>query len=144
MDCSSPCSSVHGILQAIILECVAISSLRGSSQPRDWSFIFYVSCTDRQILYHWATWEGLSYKPGAYKLSHPELELSGSGHYTETIIFSCPCDTFRLFTNLYWLLTQSNQKVYRIGTKGMKVNKREMIRGRSCHISPRNLFVGNF
>ena len=34
MDSSSPGSSVHGILQARILEWVAISSLRGSSQPR--------------------------------------------------------------------------------------------------------------
>ena len=34
MDCSPPGSSVHGILQAI-LEWVAISFSRGSSQPRD-------------------------------------------------------------------------------------------------------------
>ena len=35
MDCSLPGSSVHGILQARILEWVAISILRGSSWPRD-------------------------------------------------------------------------------------------------------------
>ena len=35
MDYSLPGSSVHGILQARILEWVAISSSRGSSQPRD-------------------------------------------------------------------------------------------------------------
>ena len=35
MDCSLPGSSVHGILQARILEQVAISFSRGSSQPRD-------------------------------------------------------------------------------------------------------------
>ena len=35
MDCSLPGSSVHGILQARILEWVAVSSSRGSSQPRD-------------------------------------------------------------------------------------------------------------
>ena len=36
MDCGSlPCSSVHGILQARILEWVAISFSRGSSWPRD-------------------------------------------------------------------------------------------------------------
>ena len=34
MDCSPPGSSVHGILQARILEWVAIPSSRGSSQPR--------------------------------------------------------------------------------------------------------------
>ena len=35
IDCSPPGSSVHGILQAIILEWVAISFSRGSSQPRN-------------------------------------------------------------------------------------------------------------
>ena len=34
MDCSPPGFSVHGIFQAKILEWVAISSSRGSSQPR--------------------------------------------------------------------------------------------------------------
>ena len=40
MDCSS---SVHGILQARILEWVAISSSRGSSQPKDQTHVSYVS-----------------------------------------------------------------------------------------------------
>ena len=35
MDCSPPGSSVHGIFQARILEWIAISFSRGSSQPRD-------------------------------------------------------------------------------------------------------------
>ena len=35
MDCSPPGSSVHGILQARILERGAMPSPRGSSQPRD-------------------------------------------------------------------------------------------------------------
>ena len=35
MDCSLPGSSVHGILQARILEWFAIPFPRGSSQPRD-------------------------------------------------------------------------------------------------------------
>ena len=35
-------SSVHGILQARILEDVAISSSRGSSQPRDWIRVFCI------------------------------------------------------------------------------------------------------
>ena len=34
-DCSPPGFSVHGILQARILEWVAIPFSRGSSQPRD-------------------------------------------------------------------------------------------------------------
>ena len=35
IDCSPPGSSVHGILQARMLEWVAISFSRGSSRPRD-------------------------------------------------------------------------------------------------------------
>ena len=42
VDCSPPGSSVHGILQAKILVWVAIPFLRGSSQPKDQS---WVSCT---------------------------------------------------------------------------------------------------
>ena len=40
MDCSPPGSSVHGIAQARILEWIAISSSRGSSQPRHWNYEF--------------------------------------------------------------------------------------------------------
>ena len=54
MDCSPPASSVHGILQARILEQVAISSSRASSQPRDQT---RVSCIGSCCLCHWATWE---------------------------------------------------------------------------------------
>ena len=35
MDCSLPGSSLHGILQARVLEWIAISFSRGSPQPRD-------------------------------------------------------------------------------------------------------------
>ena len=35
LDCSLPDSSVHGVLQARVLEWVAISSSRASSRPRD-------------------------------------------------------------------------------------------------------------
>ena len=35
MDCSLTGSSVHGVLQARILEWAATSSSRGSSRPRD-------------------------------------------------------------------------------------------------------------
>ena len=45
MDCSPPGSSVHGILQAGILECVAMPSSRGSFWPRDGTWVPYNSCT---------------------------------------------------------------------------------------------------
>ena len=52
MDWGPPVSSVHGVLQARILEWVAISFSRGSSQPRDRTRVSWIG---RQILYHWAT-----------------------------------------------------------------------------------------
>ena len=56
MDCSLPSSSVHGILQTSVLEWVATSSSRGSSRPRDWTHISYVSYTGRWVLTSSATW----------------------------------------------------------------------------------------
>ena len=56
-NCSPPGSSVYGIFQSRILAWVAISYSKGSSQPRDPTCVFYVSCIGRQILYNWATWE---------------------------------------------------------------------------------------
>ena len=35
MDCSLPCSSIHGIFQARVLEWAAIAFSRGSAQLRD-------------------------------------------------------------------------------------------------------------
>ena len=52
MDCSQPGSSVHGILQARILEWVAFPFSRVSSQPRDWTRI---SCIVDRYFIVWAT-----------------------------------------------------------------------------------------
>ena len=43
MDCSPPSSSVHGILQARILEWVAISFSRASSRPRDRTQVSHIA-----------------------------------------------------------------------------------------------------
>ena len=52
MDCSLPGSSVHGISQARVLEWVVISFSRGSSQPRDQT---WVSCIAGGFFTDWAT-----------------------------------------------------------------------------------------
>ena len=52
MDCSLPGSSVHGIFQAIVLEWIAISFSRGSSQPRDGTRVSHI--IDRRLTI-WAT-----------------------------------------------------------------------------------------
>ena len=63
MDCSSPGSSIHGISRARILECVAISFSRSSSQPRDGT---HVPRVGGWVLDHWATREAqrAEYKAG--------------------------------------------------------------------------------
>ena len=55
-SCSLPSSFVHGILQARILEWIAISFSRGSSQPRDRTQVSHIAgrrfnlCTTREAL----------------------------------------------------------------------------------------------
>ena len=57
IDSSPPVSSLHGILQARILEWVARPSSRESSQPRDRTHVCLHLLLCRWILSHWATWE---------------------------------------------------------------------------------------
>ena len=56
MDHSPPDSSVHGILQARILEWAAIPFSRGSSWPRDRTQAFHIAS---RFFTSWATWEAL-------------------------------------------------------------------------------------
>ena len=54
MNCSPPGSSVHRTLQTRILEWVAMPSSRGSSRPRNWTWI---SCNAGRFFTYWATRE---------------------------------------------------------------------------------------
>ena len=67
MDCSLPGSSIHGIFQARILQWVAISFSKRSSQPRDWTQVSRI--VGRRFTV-WATREGLMLK----------LKLQSFGH----------------------------------------------------------------
>ena len=60
-DYSPPGSSVLGILQARMLEWVAMPSSRASSQSRDQTYVSSVSCTGRQSFYHWHHLENLTH-----------------------------------------------------------------------------------
>ena len=55
MDCSPPDSSVHGILQARILEWAAIPFSRAFSQSRDRTCISYISFIGRQVFFFFLT-----------------------------------------------------------------------------------------
>jgi len=60
MDCSPPGSSIYGILQARILEWVAILISRGSSQPRDQTQVshiagrFFTDLATREAQEYWS------------------------------------------------------------------------------------------
>ena len=58
MDCNLLGFSIHGILQAKILEWVAISFSRESSRPRDWTWVFHIAGRRFNL---WATREALKF-----------------------------------------------------------------------------------
>ena len=80
MDCSPPGSSVHGNLQARLLEWVDFPSSRGSSQPRYWTQVslivggFFTSWATREGQEYWSGWPIPSSAdlpdPGIYSGSH--------------------------------------------------------------------------
>ena len=53
VDCSLPGSSIHGILQARMLEWVAVSCSRGSSPPRGWTPRLLCLLHWQWVLYYW-------------------------------------------------------------------------------------------
>ena len=68
VDCSPPGSSVHGILQARILERVAMPSCRGSSRPKAQTPISSISLLADELFTTSATWEAQGW---AHILSPP-------------------------------------------------------------------------
>ena len=73
VDYSPPSSSIHGILQARILEWVAISFSRGSSQPRDRTQVSHLAGRHFNLC---ATREALKYKNTvSQKTSYRDTEL---------------------------------------------------------------------
>ena len=61
MDCNPPGSSVHGILQARILEWVAMPSSRRSSQLRDWTQVSWIA---RGFFTIWTTRDAILVEEG--------------------------------------------------------------------------------
>ena len=67
-----------GIPQARILQWVSMPSSRGSSQPRDWTCVSYVSRIGRWVLYHGPHWGNPNKNP-----------MSGNRYFqTENLLFS--------------------------------------------------------
>ena len=75
MDCSPPGSSVHEIFQARILEWVAIAFSKGSSQPRNRTWVSY---TAGRFFTSWPTREaltGIQIKYEGYTLRYKDALL---------------------------------------------------------------------
>ena len=93
MDCSQPGSSIHRIFQVRVLEWVAISFSRGSSQPRDRT---QVSCIAGRRFNLWATRNCLTTKSIKWYLS---LTLSTLVNYTQikNINVNHESSTYKIF-----------------------------------------------
>ena len=81
MDCT-----VHGILQAGILEWVAFPFSKGSSQPRDWT---QVSCIAGEFFPSWATREAQEYWNG-YPIASP-VDLPDPGIELGSLALQADC-----------------------------------------------------
>ena len=77
MDSSPPGSSVHGILQARILQWVAISSSRGSFSLRDRTRVSCVSCIAGRLFTHWAITEAHMCLAPSNSACPPEIHREG-------------------------------------------------------------------
>ena len=90
MNCSPPGSSIHGILQARILEWIAIPFSRGSSWPRDQT---QVSCTAGRFFTIWATGKILKHRTIPRFLTF--LQWHSSIYISTSFCYSISVPTFK-------------------------------------------------
>ena len=93
MDCSLPGSSVHGILQARILEWIAIPFSVGSSQPRDPT---WVSCIAGVFFTIWAT------RGGPHTNTHTHIYVCTHIDVYRHIWYLKLWDIYIYLTDTYW------------------------------------------
>ena len=109
-DCSPPGSSVHGILQARILEWVAISFSKGSFWPRDRT---RVSCITGRFFTFWAT------RKTPLPVKHVENMCYQDANHT--CLFQLTSSVLRLF--LFWNKT----------AEGLLLSWANFMSSRWCH-----------
>ena len=111
MNCSLQGSSIHRISQGRILERVAISFSRGSSQPRDQ---ICISCIGMRILYHWVTGKPyIQRKPVLNVISY--LLLNIMYIHTHTHTHRSILRLFFQFNNILWPFFMTTWKICVIG-----------------------------
>ena len=103
MGHSLPVSSVHGILQARIMNWVVTPSSMGSSQPRTLTHISYVSCIGRWFPYRKCHLGCSSFVWFIFKytvqFSHSIISNSLWPHGLQHARLSCPPPTPRAYSN---------------------------------------------
>ena len=102
-DWSPPGFPVRGIIQAKILEWVAISFSRGSSRPRDQTLL---SCIAGRLFTDWATREALINLLNAYQFIGWKVKLHCFISIHCFITFSCISYTFFVRLKLKLLITR--------------------------------------
>ena len=91
MDCGQPGASGHEILQARILEWIAIAFSRGSFWPRNWT---WVSCIADRFITSWATKEALRYQLFLIWLQLSSVQLSCFRLFETPWIAACQASLF--------------------------------------------------
>ena len=82
MDYSLQGSSVHGIFQARVLEWVAISSSRGSSRPRDWTWVSRIAGKQYRLSHQ---------ESNTYTISDNPLSSPCFSSFPKTVVSSSQC-----------------------------------------------------
>ena len=85
MDCGLPGSPSHGISKARMLEWVAISFSRRSSQTRDWTWVSY---TEGRLFTVWATrepWRKVAFNPLPKKVMLSLDQITRDNHFSALV-----------------------------------------------------------
>ena len=86
-NCSWPGFSVHWVLQARLLDWVAVSSSGGSSQIRDQTCVSCVSFIGRQFFMASTTWAALTGDTRALNSERPHPSLRTAAQDSEAVLF---------------------------------------------------------
>ena len=120
IDCNLPGTSVHGIFQARVLEWIAISFSRGSSQSRDWT---QVSCIAGRHFTVWAIREAhtciasltinIPHQNGTF-VTFAESTLRHHNHLKFIVNITIHSWCFPFYSLNKWTMTCINHLWYRI------------------------------
>ena len=139
VDCSPPGSSVDGILQARILEWVAILFSRGSSQSRDWTWVsriagrFFIVWTTREATYLSSF---ISPCPPSFQ---PKWHLPGNRSKMELLVLSPMSANQDIILNIIAILTSRRNVTFNQSIWNYLVSITEVICLKALCLSPKEM-----